>query len=35
MSEVTCIVIRDILPLYVDGIVSNDTQNMVLAHLEH
>ena len=35
MSEVTCNVIRDILPLYVDGIVSNDTQNMVLAHLEH
>ena len=35
MSEVTCNVIRDILPLYVDGIVSNDTQNMVLEHLEH
>ena len=34
MSEVTCNTIRDILPLYVDGIVSDDTRNMVTKHLE-
>lgn len=34
MSEVTCNTIRDILPLYVDGVVSDDTRNMVTRHLE-
>ena len=34
MSEVTCNTIRDILPLYVDGVVSDDTRNMVTKHLE-
>ena len=27
MSEVTCNTIKDILPLYVDGVVSDDTRN--------
>lgn len=35
MSEVTCNTIKDILPLYVDGVVSDDTCNMVAKHLEH
>ena len=35
MSEVTCNTIKDILPLYVDGVVSDDTRNMVAKHLEH
>ena len=34
MNEVTCNTIRDILPLYVDGVVSDDTRNMVTNHLE-
>ncbi|MGI5963064.1 MAG: zf-HC2 domain-containing protein [Lawsonibacter sp.] len=35
MNEVTCNMIRDILPLYIDGVVSNDTRNMVTKHLEN
>ena len=35
MSEITCDTIRDILPLYVDGVVSENTQAMVKEHLEH
>ncbi len=35
MSEVTCKTIIDILPLYVDGVVSEDTRDMVAEHLEH
>lgn len=35
MSEVTCNTIKDILPLYVDGVVSDDTRDMVAKHLEH
>ncbi len=34
MSEVTCNTIGDILPLYVDGVVSDDTRNIVAKHLE-
>ena len=34
MSEVTCNTIGGIFPLYVDGIVSDDTRNMVTRHLE-
>ena len=35
MSEVTCNTIQDILPLYVDGVVSDDTRKLVSEHLEH
>lgn len=31
MSEV----VKDILPLYIDGVVSDDTRNMVTKYLEH
>lgn len=34
MKEINCNVIRDILPLYVDGVVSDDTKKMVEEHLE-
>ena len=34
MSKVSCNTIRDILPLYVDEVVSEDTRNMVAEHLE-
>ena len=34
MSEVTCNTIGGIFPLYVDGVVSDDTRNMVTRHLE-
>ena len=33
MSKISCHVIQDILPLYVDGIVSEDTKEMVEEHL--
>ena len=29
MSKVTCNVIKDVLPLYVDGILSDDTSRIV------
>lgn len=35
MSKVTCKTIVDILPLYVDGIVSDDTRKLVSEHLDH
>ncbi len=35
MSEVTCNIIRDMLPLYVDGVVSEDTRSMVAEHLKN
>ena len=35
MNEVTCNTIRDLLPLCVDGVASDDTQSMVAKHLEH
>lgn len=34
MKEISCNIIRDILPLYVDGVVSDDTKEMVEEHLE-
>lgn len=33
MKEINCNIIRDILPLYVDGVVSTDTREMVEDHL--
>lgn len=33
MREIRCSIINDILPLYVDGVVSNDTKEMVEEHL--
>lgn len=35
MREINCNIIKDILPLYVDGVVSDDTKEMVEEHLEH
>ncbi len=34
MSKVSCNTIRDILPLYVDEVISEDTRNMVADHLK-
>ena len=34
MNKITCNVIKDILPLYIDGVVSEDTQKIVEEHLE-
>lgn len=33
-KEISCHIIRDILPLYLDGVVSDDTRTMVEEHLE-
>ncbi len=35
MKEINCNIIKDILPLYVDGVVSDDTKEIVEEHLEH
>lgn len=35
MSKVTCKTIADILPLYVDGVVSDDTRKLVSEHLDN
>lgn len=35
MKQINCNIIRDVLPLYVDGVVSDDTKEMVEEHLEH
>jgi hypothetical protein len=35
MKEINCNIIKDILPLYVDGVVSDDTKEMLEEHLEH
>lgn len=35
MKEINCNIIKDILPLYVDGVVSDDTKEMVEEHLVH
>lgn len=35
MREINCNIIKDILPLYVDGVVSDDTKEMIEEHLEH
>lgn len=34
MKEIKCNIIQDILPLYVDGVVSEDTKEMVNNHLQ-
>lgn len=34
MKKVNCNIIRDILPLYVDGVASQDTKDMVEEHLQ-
>ena len=34
MNKITCNVIKDILPLYIDRVVSEDTQKIVEEHLE-
>ena len=33
MKEISCNIIRDLLPLYVDGVVSDDTSKLVESHL--
>ena len=35
MSEITCSVIKDLLPLYADGVVSEDTRRIVAEHLKN
>ena len=35
MSEITCSVIKDLLPLYADGVISEDTRLIVAEHLEN
>lgn len=35
MKEIKCTIIQDILPLYIDGVVSQDTKEMVDEHLKH
>ena len=35
MKEINCNIIRDILPLYVDDVVSDDTKKMVEEHLKN
>lgn len=34
MKEISCDIIRDILPLYVDQVVSEDTKELVEEHLQ-
>lgn len=34
MKEINCNIIKDILPLYVDGVISDDTRQLVEEHLE-
>ena len=34
MKKITCNIIRDILPLYLDEVVSEDTREMVEEHLQ-
>ena len=33
MKKISCNIIKDILPLYLDGVVSDDTRQMVEEHL--
>lgn len=35
MNEIKCTVIQDVLPLYIDKVVSQDTKEMVDEHLRH
>ncbi|WP_026674801.1 zf-HC2 domain-containing protein [Alkalihalobacterium bogoriense] len=34
MKEIKCTIIQDVLPLYIDGVVSHDTKEMVDIHLK-
>ena len=34
MKKISCNIIRDILPLYLDDVVSDDTKELVEEHLE-
>ena len=34
MNKISCNIIRDLLPLYVDEVVSQDTRAMMVEHLE-
>lgn len=34
MAEITCEVVKDLLPLYVDDVLSNDSRNIVEEHLK-
>lgn len=35
MKEIKCTIIQDILPLYIDEVVSHDTKKMIEEHLQH
>ncbi|MHA0857217.1 zf-HC2 domain-containing protein [Paenibacillus sp. CMAA1364] len=35
MKEINCTIIQDVLPLYIDEVVSQDTKEMVDEHLQH
>lgn len=35
MKEVKCTIIQDVLPLYIDEVVSQDTKEMIDEHLQH
>ncbi|OEH91146.1 zf-HC2 domain-containing protein [Bacillus solimangrovi] len=35
MKEIKCTIIQDVLPLYIDEVVSQDTKEMVDEHLQH
>ena len=35
MKRISCDIIRDVLPLYLDGVVSNETKEMVEEHLKN
>ena len=35
MKEIKCTIIQDILPLYIDEVISQDTKKMVDEHLQH
>ncbi|WP_017471445.1 zf-HC2 domain-containing protein [Amphibacillus jilinensis] len=35
MKEIKCTIIQDLLPLYIDEVVSQDTREMVEKHLQH
>ena len=35
MKEIKCTIIQDVLPLYIDEVVSQDTKEMVEQHLQH
>lgn len=35
MKEINCNIVQDILPLYVDGVVSDDTKEIIEEHIEY